>query len=376
MGHQRLVDQLDAFEESACRPSIIPRPDHITEAVRLRKCLLDGEYDEVERSLLPLSTDVTPVGMHTFDYLVRSLGNWKGHRPEQLDLYVQEYSNTFIPYVIRGEYFTKWAWEARSGATIDHVTRPMYLEFRKRLVMARKDTVRSMELSSGNGARSVNPSAVATLLTIMQGEEVEKEDILEVFRSNPALLLDTWVRILVAVTEKWGGSHEQMFAIANEASATAPPRHPLHSLTVYAHAERSLYFHMDDDVGTTESRRAAALAYLARQDVVQDMLAAYARFTSGTEPAEGDPPADGAHAMFAYALYLIWKLPPSSGGGQPAHADAARFEMAKVTCTTDKLPSQLSYISAVETKRAMKRFCADLDFEWSGSRRVCSCITH
>jgi len=52
---------------------------------------------------------------------------------------------------------------------------------------------------------------------------------------------------LMALAEKWCGSHDLMFAFARDTAEAAPPESGLAALVAAAHVELWLYFHMKDD---------------------------------------------------------------------------------------------------------------------------------
>ena len=82
-------------------------------------------------------------------------------------------------------------------------------------------------------------------------------------------------KLLMALTDKWGGSHEDMFQLARQASASAPAGHPLLALVAMAHFERWVYAHFFE-----EDKRVQVL-YLQNADAKAEVARAHDRWLQG-----------------------------------------------------------------------------------------------
>lgn len=308
--------------------------------------------DTVHEGLLKLIS-LGADGEVAFAYTVDKLTEWKGgHALEILDTYVEEKGlESFLPWLLRGWFLVKWAWEARSASTIEHVSRNAYVEFRKRLAAANKDLSHALMMSS-------HGEIFAAMIKVSVGEEWSDEKSLELFQSavqgTSPLHWAVWSSRLTKVTAKWGGSHEEMFSLVSNARQ-APEGHYLHALAALAHAERYLFFSMDEDQ-PEEVLKIAKNAYFGQQAVVTDIQAAYRAFhgTDATPPREQQ---DRAHQLFAIIFWKMWKC---SGKREDSFADIARRELALVQSPVNELGHEWSWITGRSKVAAHNLVCADL----------------
>ena len=99
--------------------------------------------------------------------------------------------------------------------------------------------------------------------------------------------------LMMALTEKWGGSHADMFHHARQAGAAMPAGHPLHALIAMAHLERWVYAKYFD------SDQRIAVLYLNNDEVKADVARAHDRWLNGA-------PRSGGAAILARAQFACW----------------------------------------------------------------------
>ncbi|MEV8630959.1 hypothetical protein AB0395_04815 [Streptosporangium sp. NPDC051023] len=134
----------------------------------------------------------------------------------------------------------------------------------------------------------------------MQFDRVEEEVIWEETVSRSDTLFSAhWAR-LQALTEKWGGSHEEMFAHARDAVAIAPAGHPLTAMLALAHLEHLL---AEERRLVLENKMMAyvrfGMKYFSEQ-VVDELKEAERRWTAHATPHPRDLEA---HHLFG-AIFM------------------------------------------------------------------------
>lgn len=130
-----------------------------------------------------------------------------------------------------------WAWEARTGARADRVTREQWDLFLERLIVAEEHLLKVAEREPGWLAPwfFLQISARGASLD----KDVARYRFEAALRRAPGHPASHRQR-LQQLCEKWGGSHEQMHAFARESMLTAAPGSPLGELVARAHLERWL----------------------------------------------------------------------------------------------------------------------------------------
>lgn len=321
----------------------------LTEAYRLRAAFAGGSLDTVHEGLLTilaLGTD----GEIAFGYTATKLTDWKGNRGlATYDAYVRDKGEeSFLPWLLRGTFLVNWAWAARSARTIDHVSRGAYVEFRRRLVLAKADLSKALSMST-------HGEIFASMLKVSVGEEWSDEESANLFNAavsgSSPLHWGVWSSRLNKVTCKWGGSHEEMFALAHRARREAPEGHYLHALTALAHAERYLFFSMSDEENERDQR-----AYFGQQAVVDDILAAY-RALRGSESTRQGEDLDRAHELFALVFWKMWRC---SGKRNASFSDIARRELALTNTPAQDLGYEWAWLTDKSVSAAHSMVAGDL----------------
>ncbi len=129
------------------------------------------------------------------------------------------------------------AWAIRGGSFADSVSEDRFKMFFATLSGAYDPLMEAARL------RPTDPVPWECMIWFalgMQFDRVEGDTIWEEVTARSTTLFSAhWAR-LQALADKWGGSHEDMFAHAREAVTLAPPGHPLTAMLALAHLEHLL----------------------------------------------------------------------------------------------------------------------------------------
>ena len=160
-------------------------------------------------------------------------------RPAWLDAWVAERPRAADGYLVRGGQAISWAWEARGNGKAEGVDDRGWQLLYERIELAVADLLEAARLDPDD------PTPWALLITCSLatgGELVAAKDwFAEAIARDPFHFV-AHKQMLTRLTEKWGGSHAEMFDFARQASAAAPPGSRVHELVVTAHFERYLYY--------------------------------------------------------------------------------------------------------------------------------------
>lgn len=196
-------------------------------------------------------------GLVSEDLSIPALDTWCRYDPTSPDA-----------WLLRGCRRTHWAWEARGGGGAETVTQEGWRLFGQRLHGAEADLLWSAELLPED------PTPLCSLITVAMGLSQGRDRIRELFAA--AIERDpesaaAYHRATYALTEKWSGSHDEMFAIARQAADLARPHNDLATVLIDAHIERWLYYKAfaEDKEG--------AMRYLNTNDVRQEVTLLFDR---------------------------------------------------------------------------------------------------
>jgi hypothetical protein len=150
----------------------------------------------------------------------------------------------------------------------EEVTRAGFDAFHERLGQAQDDLMHAARLDEAD------PTPWVYLLPTIRGLQEGIESGLDVFEQVQAR--DRWsvyghIQMLQLLTQKWGGSHEDMFEFARAASTAAPVGSLVHRVIADAHAERWLYLR------NFEQDRKGAERYFRQADIKREILDAAQR---------------------------------------------------------------------------------------------------
>uniref|UniRef100_A0A7S4K0F4 Uncharacterized protein n=1 Tax=Paramoeba aestuarina TaxID=180227 RepID=A0A7S4K0F4_9EUKA len=261
-----------------------------------------------------------------------------------------------------GAWYIKWAWVARSGASIDKVTRSGFELFQQYLARGQGVLQR---------ARALNPrqiTTVALLLTVLRGRQAPEHVLVQLWEQGQQscdgpLLVKLWNTRLQSVASKWGGSHEQMFALARHAVKIAPPGHPLIGLIIEAHAEIPLYYDMESDelkLSKSEVNHLRAV-YFHKPEVRNEILAAYEKWSQKDSVQYDEMEVQVARSLFALALWWIWRLPKELGGQNSEHLKVVRQLVRSIWLKPEQLSYCYCWIPNVASRpAAFKQLCHEV----------------
>ncbi|PRH76522.1 hypothetical protein C6N75_25225 [Streptomyces solincola] len=162
-----------------------------------------------------------------------------------------------LPLLVAGARHVSWGWEARTGATADHVSREQFAAFHERLRVAEDWLYQAAEREptwaspwyclqkSGRG--------------LQVGPAVARRRFEAAVRRHPHHL-GAHQQQLQQLCAKWSGSHEEMHAFARRSVAEAPGGSWLGKLVAVAHIEH--WLSLDDGPDT---------AYIQRPEVVAEL---------------------------------------------------------------------------------------------------------
>ena len=225
------------------------------------------------------------------DFFVAAASEWEG-RPEWLDAWCDAAPGSPFPWLVRGAHSVNWAWEARGGGTGDTVGADAAVTFLSRLQAAEHDLLSAAEIDP------MDPTPWSRLITVAQGLGrdlgARRDRFQEATRRDP-LNVNAHLRVMVALSWKWGGSHEEMFAVARDAVARAPEGHPLHVVSAEAHIERCLAYGMGGEPEAFEE-------YLRTEEAVRDIEAAWSR-SIGSPRWRPTATAVRRHNTFAFCFW-------------------------------------------------------------------------
>ncbi len=185
------------------------------------------------------------------------LKKWVKSEPESADA-----------HLVYGARLLKWSWDARGygrGATI---SKEKWREFYRRLDLTRDVLESSIRLHPDD------PTPWSYLIMVgiysQYGQQFEQTCFEEAVARYPECWIAHMHR-LTGLSEKYGGSHDEMFNFANEVAAAARPGSLLPALLIKAQSEYWKYLHnFDQDLPaaeahlTNEYARSAALRAYTR----------------------------------------------------------------------------------------------------------------
>ncbi|GAA1073441.1 hypothetical protein [Kitasatospora arboriphila] len=202
-----------------------------------------------------------------------------------------------LPLLLAGARQVSWAWEARTAARAQHVSREQWQLFGERLEQAE-------ELLYAVAEREPTWLAPWYFLQISArgaslGPDVARHRFEAALRRRPDHLGSHRQR-LQQLCRKWGGSHEEMHDFARTSMLAAPEGSPLGELVALAHVEHWLDLDSGDD-----------RAYITRQAVRDQLHEAAERSVLHPAYVRGRG-WRSAHNTFAMAFSMA---------GQPATAN-------------------------------------------------------
>jgi hypothetical protein len=224
-------------------------------------------------------------------HMVAAADGW----PDWIDRWHAERNDRSEPWLIRGALRIGEAWKARGSGRADDVDDDAWPVFFERLGEAEAD-LREAILRDETDAI---PWAYLLITGSALDQEVTelRERFNEAQRRDPQGWLAPW-QALNALSEKWCGSHDIMFAFAREIGGGSPQGSQLHALIAEAHLHRWQYFSMEDPPNPREQSR-----YFDDGAVQKDLRRAWER-GPGSPLFKPGRFANGQLALFAFAFSL------------------------------------------------------------------------
>ena len=158
---------------------------------------------------------------------------------DTLDAWCRNEPTSPDPWLLRGMQRIEWAWEARGSGRASSVDEEMYRGFHHRLDAAERDLLWAADLLPED------PVPHASLITVAMGLGQGEHHIrhhLQAALERDSEHYAAWSHAVYALTEKWCGTHQEMFDLARQAAARADPGNDLAGVLIFAHIERWLYF--------------------------------------------------------------------------------------------------------------------------------------
>jgi hypothetical protein len=224
-------------------------------------------------------------------HIVAAANDW----PAWIDAWHAARSDRPEPWLIRGALRIGEAWKARGTGRADEVDDLAWPVFFERL--------REAEADLGEAIRRDETDATPWAYLLITGSALDQdgEEVRARFdearKRDPQGWLAPW-QALNALSEKWSGSHDIMFAFAREIAAGAPPGSQLHTLIAEAHLHRWQYFSMEDPKDPKGQSR-----YFDEDSVQKDLGRAWER-GPGSPLFKRGRFANGQLALFAFAFSL------------------------------------------------------------------------
>ncbi len=196
---------------------------------RLLRFLADGAYQEAEKLLLTASDDTRERLIHACssqDHAVALAQDW-----------TRASSGSSIAHTVLGASMIAAAWRIRGGAYSDEVDESAWQPFQNGLDHAEAPLLTAARLD----AATADPYAWLILAEV--GKSGDRAVVDNHFAEATARVPGHWpthYKYFMATTEKWGGSHKEMFRFAQKCGERAPRGSMLHCLMPMAYSEYAL----------------------------------------------------------------------------------------------------------------------------------------
>jgi hypothetical protein len=263
-------------------------------ATALRLRLKRGDFAAAEAALLK-GTDADR------ERMIYGLAETEGSLPLAARWASADPQSAFANVVL-GACLVVGGWKIRGDGYADQVDKDAWDPFLQSLERAEEPLYR---------AASLDPELAepfAWLIHAATGQEAPQEEVDKLFAEALARQPLHWAahyKYFNAVTQKWGGSHDAMFAFARDSAQRAPRGSLIHGLIASAYLELALAI-------SSEASARKAYAAVRRQGHAREVVAAYHAWLDAT-PATVERKLHGvgggfgpwALNQFAAALYVV-----------------------------------------------------------------------
>ncbi len=216
------------------------------------------------------------------------------------DEWVSSVPNSAIPLTVRGMVSMHEAWRKRGGGRAETVTQEGWRGFAEHLDLAAADLRRAAELDPAS------PYPWSAMVTVGMGLSLPKDDIVRFVAESDARflgLLSTYRSAVVALAQKWGGSHRLMFDFVDDALRRLPDGNEGIAAVPKAHVE--MYTYLRD----FDKDKVAKRAYFKDPVIASDMAGCVNRSISSPSYVESLN-LRSIQSHFAYCLVYITDVFP------------------------------------------------------------------
>ncbi|MDN3576078.1 hypothetical protein QWZ03_04765 [Chitinimonas viridis] len=205
-----------------------------------------------------------------------------------------------LAHTLLGASLVIAGWKIRGSSYAEDVEQNAWRPFIEHLEAAKSALEKATELDTSAA------EALAWLIHVGVGKSEDREQIDSWFEEGLRRQPTHWalhMKYFYATTEKWGGSHNEMFAYAADCSAKSPPGSMLHALVAFAYSEYAL--------ALNSGPSSASLKTLRNEKNAKALVAALYKWV-GAKPGElesklmrvSSPFSSAGLNHFGAALYL------------------------------------------------------------------------
>ena len=177
----------------------------------------EGTHEE----LLTLVQEMSENDSNAFDYCIRFISPDRDFPFEKIVHLPDNHPDNAYAYLLRGNWYAHWAYTSHGGVVSKSVGHDNYDLFYERLNLAATDLRKAVKLLPNC------PQAIHKLLEVLHqfGKDAYKDrqafvqKLLEKFPNHTA----SFSMVVNYATRKWGGSHEESFAIARKVIEQSDP---------------------------------------------------------------------------------------------------------------------------------------------------------
>lgn len=196
---------------------------------RLSRHVADGAYQEAEKLLLAASEENRERLIHAFSGYNDAVALAQG--------WTRACSGSSLAHTVLGASMISNAWRIRGGAYAGEVDEDAWQPFHKGLDDAEEPLLKAARLDPA----TADPYGWLILAEV--GKSGDRDLVESHFAQAKARVPLHWpahYKYFMATTDKWGGSHKEMFRFAHKTGEIAPRGSMLHCLMPLAYCEYAL----------------------------------------------------------------------------------------------------------------------------------------
>jgi hypothetical protein len=256
--------------------------DTVPEFCTVRDAIRTGDWPSAQEALLALPPD-------EMGYALEMLADVDGVE-QLLEAAVEQEPGSACARTALARRYIAIAWQVRSGARAENVSREQFEGFRSWLVPAEQQLVEACAVDGRFAPAWAARVHTARALEVGPAEARRRFDRVRAISPND---YPAQVHMLEYVLPKWAGSDAEARAFAEESASEAPPGSHSGALIAIYHLERWLELDGGDP----------GAAYMTDAAVVDDLVLAAERSVRHADYA-GGPIGIQAHSAFAMAFWL------------------------------------------------------------------------